>query len=163
MKTIQAALIFIFTTIVSACASDEPKDIRITVKNEWWITISPNGTFGISSLIDSNPMSMVGTDEGVIDYNVVKQKILGGEKFSIQETQNVAIASIDEEHKFLVKDELLHALLQAAGKANQWRGAGLNDRLIALLERRPLLKDKKKQNKALHPTDGAVEPEKPKE
>ncbi len=161
MKTIQIALFFVFVSIVSACASDASKDIRITVKNEWWVTISPNGVFGISSLIDSNPMSMVSTKEGVIDYNAVKQKILAGEKFSTRETQNAAVASIDDGRKFLVKDEILHELLQVAGKANQWRGAGLNDRLIALLERRPLLRDKKMQNKALHPTDGAAKPKKP--
>lgn len=150
-------------TAFSACASDAPKDIRITVKNEWWLTITPKGVLGISSLIDSNPMSMVTTKEGVIDYNTLKQKITGGQRLSDQKPEDAAIALVNDSERFLVSNDLLLEILLVAGKANQWQGAGLNDRLLGLLGKRPILKNKDIQNKALHPTNETAVPEKPKE
>lgn len=163
MKTLQILLLLLLATAFSACASDAPKDIRITIKNEWWLTISPKGVFGISSLIDSNPMSMVSTKEGVVDYNKVKQKITAGQRFNDQKPENAAIALVDDSYKFLVSNDLLLEILQVAGKANQWQGAGLNNRLLGLLGKRPILENIDMQNKALHPTNEAAVPEKPKE
>lgn len=163
MKTLQITLLLLLATIFNSCASEPSEDIRITIKNEWWITISPNGVLGLSSLTDSNPMAMVSTGENVVDYKTAKQKIKDGLKFTNQTPEAVAIALVDGSDKYLVTDDLLLGILQIAGKANQWQGAGLNSRLLELLDKRPLLKSKEMQNKALHPTDGAVEPEKPKE
>jgi len=159
MKTFQILLIVLLSPILSACASNEEKDIRITVNNEWWITITPTGMLGISSLVDSNPLAMVSTKEGVINYSVIKQKIIEGQKLEVAKPDVSAIASLqDSETRFLISDEVLLELIKKAGSANQWQGAGLNRRLLALLNRKPILKNIKEQNKALHPTEGAVVP-----
>ncbi len=159
MKTFQILLIVLLSSILSACASNEAQDIRITVNNEWWITISPAGMLGISSLVDSDPRAGVATKEGVIEYSVIKQKILQGQKFGDVKPEVSAIASLqDSAIRFLVSEEVLLELLKKAGSANQWQGAGLNKRLLALLKQKPILKNIEEQNKALHPTEGAVVP-----
>ena len=66
-----------------------------------------------------------------------------------------------KKEKIAVSEESLFKIL-ALG-SNHWEFPGLTARLKELLNRHPILADIQKQNKALHPTDGAVEPEKPKE
>jgi len=161
MKTLYSLILALLNTTIIACGTDKPEDIRITTRNDWWLTISPNGTFGISSLVDSNPLSMVGTKEGVIDYKVLKQKITGGQKFTDQKPENESIALVDKKDKFVVSEDIMQELLRTAGNANKWQGAGLNRRLLELLDKRPILKSKEMQSKALQPTEGAVAPEKP--
>lgn len=164
MKTFQILLIVLLSPILSACASSEAQDIRITVKNEWWITISPKGVLGISSLVDSDPRAGATTKEGVIEYTVIKQKILQGEKSGDSKPEVSAIAELqDSAIRFLVSEEVLFDLLKKAGSANQWQGAGLNHRFLALLKQKPILEKIEKQNKALPSTEGAAVPEKPKE
>lgn len=104
---------------------------------------------------------MVGTKEGVIDYKVLKQKITGGQKFTDQKPENESIALVDKKDKFVVSEDIMQELLRTAGNANKWQGAGLNRRLLELLDKRPILKSKEMQSKALQPTEGAVAPEKP--
>jgi hypothetical protein len=159
MKTFQILLIVLLSPILNACASNESQDIRITVNNEWWITISPKGMLGLSSLVDSDPRAGVATKEGVIEYLVIKQKILQGQKLGDAKPEVSAIASLqDGVIRFLVSEEVLLDLLKKAGSANQWQGAGLNKRLLALLKQKPILKKIEEQNKALHPTEGADVP-----
>lgn len=145
-------LLALTATIFNACASDAPKDIRITIRNEWWLTISPNGTLGISSLIDSNPMSMVSTKPNVANYHEARKQITDGQILGEQKPDEVSIALVDDSSKFVVSDDILYDLLLAAGKANQWLGAGLNGRLLSLLDNKPILRNKEMQNKALQPT-----------
>lgn len=152
MKTMQILILILTSTVFGACASEIPKDIRITVKNEWWITVSETGVFGISSLFSSDPMLMVGTKEGVIDYSKIKRKIIDGQEATTQKPEDESIALVNDKDRFLVSDDLLLEILQVAGKANQWQGAGLNSRLLLVLDKRPILKNKDMQNKALQPT-----------
>jgi hypothetical protein len=159
MKTFQILLLILLSPILSACETDYSKDIRITVNNEWWVTVSPKGMLGIRSLVDSDPMAGVATKEGVIEYLVIKQKILQGQKLGDAKPEVSAIASLqDGAIRFLVSEEVLLDLLKKAGSVNQWQGAGLNKRLLALLKQKPILKKIEEQNKALHPTEGAVVP-----
>lgn len=148
----QILILILTSTVFGACASEIPKDIRITVKNEWWITVSETGVFGISSLFSSDPMLMVGTKEGVIDYSKIKRKIIDGQEATTQKPEDESIALVNDKDRFLVSDDLLLEILQVAGKANQWQGAGLNSRLLLVLDKRPILKNKDMQNKALQPT-----------
>lgn len=154
---------YTLTSLVTGCIASDTSNssyIQISVRNTWTILISKNGQFCLKSMIDANPLSMACTKEGVIDYEHTKKMLTKGVVASEDTDALLTYGFVRQSHeqghspteKYNVDDTLLFDLLHESCIKNQWQGAGMNNRLLELLDKKPLLEDKEKQNKALQPT-----------
>jgi hypothetical protein len=167
MKTI-AFLILNLLVLTSYSKADEPErneNIEIHIRQEWSIQITKKGIIAIQSSTDSHPMANAHTKEGAVAFNNII-KTLTEDSISLRDEDEARVKSVwaqipGRNEKIAVSEESLFKILSIA--SNQWEFPGLTARLKERLNQHPLLADIQKQNQALHPTDGAVEPEKPKE
>lgn len=154
-----------FPSCSKASETAPAENIQIHVRQEWRIQITPKGRISIHSSGDSNPMANAHTSEKTADFHDVL-KLLTDDVKSFPDRGEARKKSVWAQipgmsEKIAVSEESLFKILAMASK--HWEFPGLTSRLAERLEKQPILQDIKKQNKALHPTDGAVVPEKPKE
>lgn len=167
MKTIAILILTLLVSPSCSKANEEkkPEDIQIYVRQEWRIQITQKGRIAIRSSGDSNPMTNAHTKEGAVAFNNIV-KMLTEDSISLRDGDEARVKSVwaqipGKNEKIAVSEESLFKILSIA--SNQWEFPGLTARLKERLNQQPILADIQNQNKALHPRDGAVEPEKPKE
>lgn len=167
MKTIIAFLLIIF--VLPSCSeandAEHSENIKIDIRQEWRIQITKKGRISIQSSTDSNPMANAHTSENIAEFDKIIKMLNddlalfpdGGEA-----RIKIAWAYIPgKKDKIPVSEESIFKLLELA--SGHWEFPGLTSRINERLTKHPILTDIKRQNKALHPTDGATVPEKPKE
>ena len=167
MKTIVILILTLLALPSCSKASETApsKNIQIHVRQEWRIQITPKGRISIHSSGDSNPMANAHTSEKVTEFHDIL-KLLTDDVKSFPDGGEARKKSVWAQipgmsEKIAVSEESLFKILETASK--HWEFPGLTTRITERLEKQPILQDIKKQNKALHPTDGAVVPENPKE
>jgi len=162
MKSIFIKILIV--TLIASCSKAEvssvPKDISIHIRQDWILSVTESGIVSLRSMLDSDPRSRVHTSAGAVNFEEIKQDILKQAIIPPPESSNneksISVTIQGEGKKRFITDPiLLKILIQAS---NKWEFPGLNKRLLELLHRKPILKNIEEQNKALHPTEGAVVP-----
>ena len=162
MKNIFTTLLLV--TLMTSCSKAEvssvPKDISVHIRQDWILSITESGIVSLRSMLDSDPRSRVHTSSGAINYEELRQDIL--KQAIISPTDNInreksvsAIIPGSGDRRSVTESTLIKILSQASRK---WEFPGISKRLLELLNRKPILKNIGEQNKALHPTEGAVVP-----
>jgi hypothetical protein len=167
MKTFIAFLLitFIFPSCSKANDSELAEKIQIHIRQEWRIEVTKKGRISIRSSTDSNPMANAHTHENIVEFDKVI-KMLNDDLASFPDGGEARIKIVwacipGKKDKVPVSEDFIFKLLQLA--SGHWEFPGLTSRLDERLKKHPILTDINKQNRALHPTDGAPVPENTKE
>jgi hypothetical protein len=144
-------------SLVQAEDAKSTEIITICIRRDWILSVTEKGVVSLASVLDADPRSRVHSKAGVVDFEKLKTVILKQSIVATKEDKNsqesiTATVSGSAEKRSVPELEIFTILSRAATK---WEFPGMNKRLLESIDRKPLLKDKDMQNKALHPMEGA--------